>query len=125
MLPPEQAPVVSQVPWVRAVVGVAHEGAGPHAVPGVSIPQLPLPSQLPVVHEPAEHAFLGSFPAMMGRHDPSLLPVFTARHETQPPTQDMLQQTPSTQFPAVHSKPAPQGVPLPLGTEHFPLLTSQ
>jgi len=88
----------------------------------------PAPLQLPswpqVDWAEAVHRESGA-PDLMKEQVPLTPPVFAAKQERQVPPQAVLQQSPSTQAPLVHSFPTPQVVPLPFLLVHLLVVLSQ
>jgi hypothetical protein len=78
-----------------------------HTVPAAYIWHAPAPSHMPLFPQLAAPASLqslsGSVPVVTGAQVPSVPPVFAAEHAMQVPVHAVLQQTPSTQLPFVHS----------------------
>jgi hypothetical protein len=62
---------------------------------------------------------------LIGRHRPSLDPVFAAEQAWQVPVQALSQQTPSTQLPVGHATPAEQAAPGASLTRQLPVVVLQ
>jgi hypothetical protein len=81
------------------------------SVPAFAVWHAPPPSQKPAPHGPAAHSSSGSAPAGTGAHCPSDSPVTLATHASQPLSQALSQQTPSTHDPLSHALSAAQVAP--------------
>lgn len=86
--------------------------------------QAPLPSHLPsvphVLGSDTVQSSRGSRSACTGLHWPLGKPVVAIRHATHLPLHGPSQQTPSLQFPEVHSAGSPHVIPFALFATHFP-----
>jgi hypothetical protein len=88
---------------------------GPQTVPTAYLRHPPVPLQMPLVlHREGPR----SLHRLRGSVAPALvkvqMPGMSAAQERQPPVQAVLQQTPSSQKPLLHSPPVPQVWPCPL-----------
>jgi hypothetical protein len=123
LAPALQVPAPSQVPsdvWVEPL----------HVSPAQTVPcvqrrQAPAPLHWPsspqVETASCAHSLSGSVPPMIGPQTPSAWAVLAFEQAAQLPLQAVLQQTPSTQEPVVHSPLPEQAAPCALiGTHTVP-----